>query len=144
MFHLLTFSKLRLMPVLVQNFNILPKQSGDHQDPLHRFFSRECSIGSKLLRQVRRDLDDIVKVGQGELKQTNHLRKLMSALTKGGAPSPLLFCLTDLPKGPYPITGDNTKFTRLWQSQNGSQIWRAVLPNWTLLHHKVLAMFKSG
>ena len=40
-------------------------------------------IGSKLLSQVKRDLNDTVKVCNGELKQTNHLRTLMSSLTKG-------------------------------------------------------------
>jgi len=49
-------------------------------------FSREGAIGSKLLAQVRRELNDVVKVCEGELKQTNHLRTLMSALTKGTIP----------------------------------------------------------
>jgi len=40
-------------------------------------------IGRKLLDQVRKDLADVVKVCEGELKQTNHLRTLMSSLTKG-------------------------------------------------------------
>jgi dynein heavy chain 1 len=50
---------------------------------MYRLFSREGAIGRKLLGQVRKDLSDVVKVCQGELKQTNHLRTLMSALTKG-------------------------------------------------------------
>ncbi|KAF9015424.1 dynein heavy chain [Cyathus striatus] len=66
-------------------FNTLVKQSGD-QDPLYRLFVREGEIGQRLLSQVRKDLNDIVKVCQGELKQTNHLRTLMSALTKGTIP----------------------------------------------------------
>ena len=40
-------------------------------------------IGRKLLSQVRRDLSDVAKVCEGALKQTNHLRTLMSALIKG-------------------------------------------------------------
>lgn len=52
-------------------------------DPLYRFFSREAGIGRKLLAQVKRDLADVVRVCQGDLKQTNHLRTLMSSLTKG-------------------------------------------------------------
>lgn len=67
----------------LQKFNSLSSQSSDNQDPLYRLFSRESGIGRKLLDQVRRDLGDVVKVCQGELKQTNHLRELMSALTKG-------------------------------------------------------------
>lgn len=67
----------------LQKFNTLAKQAAEHQDPLYRLFAREGSIGRKLLDRVRRDLQDIIKVCQGELKQTNHLRTLMSALTKG-------------------------------------------------------------
>lgn len=59
------------------------KQSGDNQDPMYRLFFREGSVGRKLLGQVQKDLADIVQVCQGELKQTNHLRTLMSSLTKG-------------------------------------------------------------
>jgi dynein heavy chain 1 len=50
---------------------------------LYRLFSREGAIGRKLLEQVRKDLSDVTKICQGELKQTNHLRALMSALIKG-------------------------------------------------------------
>jgi hypothetical protein len=42
-------------------------------------------IGHKLLDQVRKDLADVVQVCEGELKQTNHLRTLMSSLTKGSS-----------------------------------------------------------
>ena len=66
-----------------QAFNTLEKQSADNQDPLYRLFYREGSIGRKLLLQVRRDLADVIKVCEGELKQTNHLRMLISSLTKG-------------------------------------------------------------
>lgn len=50
---------------------------------MYRLFFREGSIGRKLLSQVQKDLADVVKVCEGELKQTNHLRTLMSSLTKG-------------------------------------------------------------
>ena len=66
-----------------QNFQTLSKRNADNSDPLHRLFFREGIIGRKLLSQVCRDLSDIVKVCEGTLKQTNHLRTLMSALTKG-------------------------------------------------------------
>lgn len=69
-----------------QNFQTLQKQSAEHQDPLYRLFFREGSIGSNLLSQVRKDLADVVKVCEGALKQTNHLRTLMSSLTKGRFP----------------------------------------------------------
>ena len=55
----------------------------DSQDPLLRLFARETSVGRKLLIQVRKDLADVIKVCEGALKQTNHLRSLMSHLTKG-------------------------------------------------------------
>jgi dynein heavy chain 1 len=61
----------------------MAKQSSEHQDPLYRLFAREGSIGRRLLGQVRKDLMDVEKVCLGELKQTNHLRALLSALTKG-------------------------------------------------------------
>lgn len=68
---------------LSKKFNTLEKQSADNQDPLYRLFSREGHIGRKLLEQVRKDLADVIKVCEGSLKQTNHLRNLMSQLTKG-------------------------------------------------------------
>ena len=68
---------------ILQSFHTLSKQSADNSDPLHRLFFREGAIGQKLLSQVRRDLSDVVKVCEGALKQTNHLRTLMSALIKG-------------------------------------------------------------
>ncbi|KAI0666280.1 dynein heavy chain [Trametes maxima] len=71
---------------LPANFHTLQKQSAEHQDPLYRLFFREGSIGSRLLFQVRKDLADVVKVCEGGLKQTNHLRTLMSSLTKGTIP----------------------------------------------------------
>ena len=66
----------------LQIFNTLAKRTGD-ADPLYRLFAREGAVGRRLLDQVRKDLADVVKVCQGELKQTNHLRTLMSSLTKG-------------------------------------------------------------
>ncbi|KAI0090006.1 dynein heavy chain protein 1 [Irpex rosettiformis] len=73
--------------LLPQNFSNLEKQTGDHQDPLYRLFHREGNIGRKLLDQVKKDLSDVIKVCQGELKQTNHLRMLISSLTKGTIPN---------------------------------------------------------
>ncbi|KAJ3856829.1 dynein heavy chain protein 1 [Lentinula lateritia] len=75
------------LALLPEKFNTLPAQSGESQDPLYRLFSREGAIGRRLLGQVQRDLGDVVKVCQGELKQTNHLRSLMSSLTKGTIPN---------------------------------------------------------
>ncbi|KAN0138520.1 Dynein heavy chain and region D6 of dynein motor domain containing protein [Lactarius tabidus] len=71
---------------LPSTFRTLQKQAVDNQDPLYRLFWREGSTGQKLLSSVRRDLTDVVKVCEGQLKQTNHLRTLMSSLTKGTIP----------------------------------------------------------
>jgi hypothetical protein len=79
------FSDFEILTCLfVQKFSTLAKQSGD-SEPLYRLFAREGAIGRRLLEQVRKDLVDVVKVCQGELKQTNHLRTLMSCLTKGSS-----------------------------------------------------------
>jgi len=72
---------------LPSTFSTLMKQSGDNQDPMYRLFFREGSVGRKLLGQVRKDLADVVKVCEGSLKQTNHLRTLMGSLTKGTIPT---------------------------------------------------------
>jgi hypothetical protein len=69
--------------ISIQEFHTLAKPSTDNQDPLYRLFHREGTIGLKLLKQVRKDLGDVAKVCEGSLKQTNHLRDLISALTKG-------------------------------------------------------------
>lgn len=53
------------------------------KNPLFRFFDRENQIGRGLLKKIRKDLDDIKKVCDGELKQTNHLRMLLNCFTKG-------------------------------------------------------------
>ncbi|KAF8758753.1 Dynein heavy chain [Rhizoctonia solani] len=60
--------------------------SGGSEDPLYRFFAREVGVGRKLLGQIRKELSDVIKVCEGSLKQTNHLRNLLSHLTKGTVP----------------------------------------------------------
>ncbi|KAJ3290947.1 hypothetical protein HK104_006430 [Borealophlyctis nickersoniae] len=56
------------------------------KNPLFRFFERENQIGRSLLKVIREDLADLAKVCEGTIKQTNHLRALMSSLTKGMVP----------------------------------------------------------
>lgn len=51
--------------------------------PLSRFFARECSIGSRLLSRITKDLSELVEVCNGSVKQTNELRVLMSDLNRG-------------------------------------------------------------
>jgi dynein heavy chain 1 len=51
--------------------------------PLSRFFARECHTGVKLLSRVRKDLEELVEVCGGAIKQTNETRSLMSDLNQG-------------------------------------------------------------
>lgn len=53
------------------------------QDPIFRFFKRESEVSRKLYSTVKSDLEDLIGVCKGEMKQTNHLRTLLSDLTKG-------------------------------------------------------------
>ncbi|GAA5901689.1 dynein heavy chain [Sporobolomyces salmoneus] len=55
--------------------------------PLGRFFEREVSLARKLVPAIRTDLENLVKVCSGEIKQTNDLRSLLSDLTKGIVPT---------------------------------------------------------
>ena len=50
--------------------------------PLSRFFARECHTGTMLLSRVRKDLEELVEVCGGALKQTNETRSLMSDLNQ--------------------------------------------------------------
>ena len=105
-----------------KHFSNLEKQSNDNQDPLYRLFYREGSIGKRLLGQVKKDLADVIKVCQGELKQTNHLRTLISSLTKGKTRlwfvtfRILTCCLLQVQ---FLITGVAIKSTKLWASPSG-------------------------
>ncbi|KAI9173154.1 dynein heavy chain [Blastocladiella emersonii ATCC 22665] len=55
-------------------------------DPMARFFLREHAMARKLLAKLKQDLHHLKLVCEGHMKQTNHLRSLMSALTKGVIP----------------------------------------------------------
>jgi len=59
----------------------------DINDPLFRFFDREVSLGQKLLGVIRKDLNELIGVCNGEIKQTNHLRSLIGQITKAMIPS---------------------------------------------------------
>ncbi|TIA73231.1 hypothetical protein E3P91_01529 [Wallemia ichthyophaga] len=75
---------LGLLPSEIAQFD---SDASRAQDPIFRFFKRESDLGRKLYSAVRGDLEDLTGVCKGELKQTNHLRTLMSDLTKGTVPS---------------------------------------------------------
>ncbi len=56
------------------------------KNPLFRCFEREVRTGARLLEKIRRDLRDVLQACQGALKLTNHLRTVMSNLSKGVVP----------------------------------------------------------
>lgn len=74
------------LALLPANIKAMQRDSSGIMDPLFRFFERENQIARKLLRVIREDLMSLQKVCVGELKQTNHLRQLMSWLNKGLIP----------------------------------------------------------
>ena len=59
------------------------KSKGTTKDPLFRFFEREQQIGEDLLKIVKADLNNLLLVCDGMIKQTNHLRALLSSFLKG-------------------------------------------------------------
>ncbi|GAA5808073.1 hypothetical protein MFLAVUS_001455 [Mucor flavus] len=74
------------LSLLPSSIKIMQRDSSGIMDPLFRFFERENQIARKLLRIIHDDLVSLQKVCLGELKQTNHLRQLMSWLNKGLIP----------------------------------------------------------
>ncbi|KAK3912297.1 Dynein heavy chain, cytoplasmic [Frankliniella fusca] len=56
------------------------------KDPLYRYFEREVNSGARLLQDVVHDLEDVVLICQGEKKQTNYHRAMLSDLVKGIIP----------------------------------------------------------
>lgn len=69
-------AKLALMPRTVEKV----------KDPLFRCFEREVREGARLLSRVRKDLESVAQVCEGSVKQTNHLRAIMQAVSKGVIP----------------------------------------------------------
>jgi hypothetical protein len=62
-------------------------EPGVQESPLSRFFARECHTGVMLLSRVRKDLEELVEVCGGAIKQTNETRSLMSDLNQGRSSS---------------------------------------------------------
>ncbi|KAL3113833.1 hypothetical protein niasHT_011508 [Heterodera trifolii] len=52
------------------------------RDPLFRFFEREINLGTGLLSDIRRDLNELLSTYCGDQKQNNHSRQLIDALVK--------------------------------------------------------------
>jgi len=74
------------LKILPEKLTSMNRTAESIKNPLFRFFDRENQIGRSLLKKIRQDLVDIKHVCDGELKQTNHLRMLLSCLTKGIIP----------------------------------------------------------
>jgi len=71
---------LSLLPETLPN---LQRTADSIKDPLFRFYERETTVGAKLLSDVRQDLVNVLAVCEGELKQTNRMRDLLSTLVQG-------------------------------------------------------------
>ena len=66
---------------------LLERTAENIKNPLFRFFERELTSSQKLLKRVRNDLQELIQVCDGNQKQTNNTRSLISSLSKGIVPS---------------------------------------------------------
>ncbi|OWZ39026.1 dynein heavy chain 1, cytosolic [Cryptococcus neoformans Tu259-1] len=85
------------LSALPEALSSTPHEPSHAHSPLSRFFVREASTGSKLLKRIRHDLFDLIQVCLGNLKQTNELRALMSDLNRGTVPAH--WCKFKMPRG---------------------------------------------
>lgn len=60
---------------------------GNEQGPLQRFWAREHAAGTNLLHRVRSDLEEVMSVCEGKVRQTNYNRTLLRDLPKGVIPT---------------------------------------------------------
>ncbi|XP_046434442.1 dynein heavy chain, cytoplasmic isoform X5 [Neodiprion pinetum] len=74
------------LQLLPKNLPTLKRTVENIKDPLYRYFEREVNSGAKLLQDVIHDLEDVVLICQGEKKQTNYHRTMLSELVKGILP----------------------------------------------------------
>ncbi|XP_017775192.1 PREDICTED: dynein heavy chain, cytoplasmic isoform X3 [Nicrophorus vespilloides] len=79
-------SALAWLKLLPKSLHILKRTSDNIKDPLYRYFEREVNCGSKLLTDVIHDLNDVVLICNGEKKQTNYHRTMLSELVRGMLP----------------------------------------------------------
>ncbi|KAK6637160.1 Dynein heavy chain, cytoplasmic [Polyplax serrata] len=75
------------LQLLPKSLNTLRRTVDNIKDPIYRYFEREVNLGSKLLSDVIHDLEDISLICQGDKKQTNYHRTMLSDLVKGILPS---------------------------------------------------------
>ncbi|XP_055707524.1 dynein heavy chain, cytoplasmic isoform X3 [Phlebotomus papatasi] len=74
------------LELLPKSLATLKRTVENIKDPLYRYFEREVASGAKLLQTVISDLQDVVLICQGEKKQTNHHRSMLSELVRGIIP----------------------------------------------------------
>lgn len=74
------------LELLPKSLATLKRTVENIKDPLYRYFEREVASGAKLLLTVISDLQDVVLICQGEKKQTNHHRSMLSELVRGIIP----------------------------------------------------------
>ncbi|KAL3112905.1 hypothetical protein niasHT_015611 [Heterodera trifolii] len=70
------------LDALPQQLQRLRRTKENVRDPLFRFFEREINLGARLLSDIRRDLNELLSICRGDLKQNNHSRELIAALVK--------------------------------------------------------------
>ncbi|KAK7789348.1 hypothetical protein R5R35_002380 [Gryllus longicercus] len=73
--------------LLPRSLQTLRRTVENIKDPLYRYFEREVNSGARLLQDVIHDLEDVVLICQGEKKQTNYHRTMLSDLVKGILPA---------------------------------------------------------
>ena len=71
------------LKIIPSTLETLRRTADNIKDPLFRFFEREVTSGSKLLKTIQTDLANVVEVCEAKRKQTNYLRSLISDLAKG-------------------------------------------------------------
>ncbi|CAO1413898.1 unnamed protein product [Diamesa tonsa] len=79
-------SAVQWLELLPKSLQTLRRTVENIKDPLYRYFEREVSSGSKLLQTVVSDLQDVQLICQGEKKQTNYHRQMLSELVRGILP----------------------------------------------------------
>jgi dynein heavy chain 1 len=82
---------------LPQSLVLMERTAESVKNPLFRFFERETEIGAKLLKKVHTDMNELLQVCDGTIKQTNYTRSLITDLSKGTIPK-------DWKKYPIPST----------------------------------------
>ncbi|KAF4518251.1 hypothetical protein B566_EDAN010397 [Ephemera danica] len=74
------------LQLLPRTLPTLKRTVDNIKDPLYRYFEREVNSGAKLLQDVIHDLEDVVLICQGDKKQTNYHRSMLSELVRGILP----------------------------------------------------------